>query len=291
MALSTETLKTGGRGTGFRGTRKAAARGTAPAAGNGNRKRNRILLGATGVAGLGLTMEAVSRAGLVHSDFLPPFSTVLGEAVLIWGREDFRADVLSTIGSYLLGMGLSALIAIPLGVLFGLSERVYRASRAVVELIRPIPPVALIPLVVLVFGNGLEMKLVIVVFAAVWPILFNTMYGVHDVDKQGKEMARSFGVSPAGVIRRVVLPGAAPFIATGIRVSSSIALIVVITVELIAGGAEGIGAFIARTRATGTEVELVYAGTLMAGVLGLSLNMILNSAERRWFGWQSTKGA
>ena len=104
-------------------------------------------------------------------------------------------------------------------------------------------------------------------------------------------MARSFGVSSAGVIRRVVLPGAAPFIATGIRVSSSIALIVVITVELIAGGAEGIGAFIARTRSTGTEVELVYAGTLMAGVLGLALNMILNSAERRWFGWQTTKGA
>jgi NitT/TauT family transport system permease protein len=278
MALSTETTKTG-------------ARETAPAPGNGHRKRNRILLGAAGVAGLGLTMEAVSRAGLVDSDFLPPFSTVLGEAVLIWGRGDFRADVLSTIGSYLLGMGLSALIAIPLGVLFGLSEKAYRASRAVVELIRPVPPVALIPLVVLVFGNGLEMKLVIVVFAAVWPILFNTMYGVHDVDKQGKEMARSFGVGPAGVIRRVVLPGAAPFIATGIRVSSSIALIVVITVELIAGGAEGIGAFIARTRATGTEVELVYAGTLMAGVLGLALNMILNSAERRWFGWQTSKGA
>ena len=95
-------------------------------------------------------------------------------------------------------MGLSALIAIPLGVLFGLSERAYRASRAVVELIRPIPPVALIPLVVLVFGNGLEMKLVIVVFAAVWPILFNTMYGVHDVDKQGKEMARSLGSAPRG---------------------------------------------------------------------------------------------
>ena len=291
MALSTEAMKTGARGAGSRGTRKAAGRGAPSAPGNGKRKRSRILLGAAGVAGLGLTMEAVSRAGVVDADFLPPFSTVLREAVLIWEREDFRADVLSTIGSYLLGMGLSALIAIPLGVLFGLSERVYRASRAVVELIRPVPPVALIPLVVLVFGNGLEMKLVIVVFAAVWPILFNTMYGVHDVDKHGKEMARSFGVSPAGVIRRVVLPGAAPFIATGIRVSSSIALIVVVTVELIAGGAEGIGAFIARTRATGTEVELVYAGTLMAGVLGLALNMILNSAERRWFGWQTTKGA
>ncbi|MFT4468873.1 ABC transporter permease [Arthrobacter sulfonylureivorans] len=250
------------------------------------------MAGTAGVIGLGLVIEVVSRAGLVHPDFLPPFSTVLRESVLIWGREDFRSDVLSTLSSYLLGLGLSALIAVPLGVLFGLSDKAYRACRAVVELIRPIPPVALIPLVVLVFGNGLQMKLVIVIFAAVWPILFNTMYGVHDVDKQGKEMARSFGVGPAGVTRRVVLPGAAPFIATGIRVSSSIALIVVITVELIAGGAEGVGAFIARSRASGTEVELVYAGTLMAGLLGLVMNMIMNAAERRWFAWQTTtKGA
>lgn len=292
MTSSTLRTKPGTRGSNFAGTGNSPAPGNARSTKAGNQKRSRLLLGMGGIIGLGLIIEIVSRAGLVHPDFLPPFSTVLKESALIWGRDDFRTDVVSTVVSYILGLGLSALIAIPLGVVFGLSEKAYRASRAVVELIRPIPPVALIPLVVLVFGNGLEMKLVIVVFAAVWPILFNTMYGVHDVDKQGKEMARSFGISPAGVIRRVVLPGAAPFIATGIRVSSSIALIVVITVELIAGGADGVGAFIARTRATGTEVELVYAGTLMAGALGLAMNMIMNSAERRWFGWQTTtKGA
>ena len=198
MALSTEAMKTGARGTGSPGTRKAARRGAPSAPGTGSRKRNRILLGAAGVSGLGLTMEAVSRAGLVDSDFLPPFSTVLGEAVLIWGRGDFRADVVSTIGSYLLGMGLSALIAIPLGVLFGLSERAYRASRAVVELIRPIPPVALIPLVVLVFGNGLEMKLVIVVFAAVWPILLTRCTGCTTSTSRARKWRAVSGSAPRG---------------------------------------------------------------------------------------------
>ncbi|MHA6969344.1 ABC transporter permease (plasmid) [Glutamicibacter bergerei] len=250
--------------------------------------RRTLWAGLSGVAGLALILEVVSRAGLVHPDFLPPFSVVLRESIAVWALPDFRADVASTLGSYFLGLTLSALIAIPAGILFGLSEKSYRLTRAVVELIRPIPPVALIPLVVLVFGNGLEMKLVIVMFAAVWPILFNTIYGVHDVDRQAREMAQSFGLRPWRIIRRVVLPSAAPFIATGIRISSSIALIVVITVELIAGGADGLGAFIARSRASGTEVELVYAGTLVAGFLALVINLLMNKAERRWFAWQTT---
>lgn len=264
-------------------TTRLAARGTRSSA-----SIRTLWAGLAGVTGLALVLEVVSRAGLVHPDFLPPFSTVLRESILVWALPDFRSDVASTLGSYFLGLGLSSLIAIPTGVLLGLSEKSYKVSRAVVELIRPIPPVALIPLVVLVFGNGLEMKLVIVMFAAVWPILFNTIYGVHDVDRQAREMAQSFGLRPWQIIRRVVLPSAAPFIATGIRISSSIALIVVITVELIAGGADGLGAFIARSRASGTEVELVYAGTLIAGFLALAINLLMNKGERRWFAWQAT---
>src|SRR3546814_6830679 len=114
------------------------------------------------------------------------------------------------------------------------------------------------------------MKLVIVVFAAVWPIIFNTLYGVHDVDPYAKDMARTFGIGGWGIVRRIVVPSAAPFVMTGIRIASSIALIVVITVELIAGGAEGIGAFISRERAYGDAGSYlaVLAATVPAGVLG-----------------------
>jgi NitT/TauT family transport system permease protein len=259
--------------------RRPARRSAAP---------RKVVRGLLGVLALCAVLEAVSRAGIVRPEFLPPFSTVLWNAVLVWGQEEFRADVLSTLLSYLVGMLIAIGIAVPVGIVFGLFEPVYRASRAVVELIRPIPPIALIPLLILLLGTGFEMKLVVVVFATIWPILFNTMYGVHDVDPLAKEMARSFGISRGGVVRRVVIPAAAPFIATGIRISSSIALIVVITVELIAGGAEGVGAFIARSRAAGTEVEDVYAGTLIAGFLGLVINLVLGGAERRWFAWQTT---
>lgn len=261
------------------------------------RSRRRVNVGAlwrgvAGVVGLLVVLEIVSRSGLVDNRYLPPFSSVLWRAVTLWGDADFRADVGSTLLTYLLGILISAVIAIPLGAVFGLFKPVYRAARALIELIRPIPPVALIPLVLLTLGSGLEMKLVIVVFAAVWPIMFNTLYGVHDVDPYAKDMARSFGISRFGIVRRIVIPSAAPFIMTGIRISSSIALIVVITVELIAGGAEGIGAFISRERASYADSSETYlavlAATITAGVLGLVINLIIGWFERRFFGWDST---
>jgi len=246
--------------------------------------------GIAGIVGLALILEIVSRAGIVNPAFLPPFSSVMTKAITLWGDPIFRGDVLSTLLTYVYGMLIAAVIAIPLGIVFGLSRPAYRATRAIVELMRPIPPVSLIPLVLLVLGAGLEMKLVIVVFAAVWPIMFNTLYGVNDVDPLAKEMARSFGVNRFGVIRRIIVPSSAPFIMTGIRIASSIALIVVITVELIAGGAQGLGAFISRERAYGDAESYlaVLAATITAGILGLIINLAIGWVERRYFGWDST---
>lgn len=247
-----------------------------------------MLRGIAGVLGLMIVMEIISRAGIVDPKFLPPFSSILVRAVTLFGDSTFQADLLATISSVVLGILIATVLGVILGIVFGLSDIVYTACRAVVELIRPLPPVALIPLFVLVFGNGLQMKLVVVVFAAIWPILFNTMYAVHDIDPLTKEMAYSFHKSRAQVLLRVIIPGAAPLIATGVRISSSIVLIVVVTVELVAGGAQGIGAFIASSESTGTDTQDVYAGILVAGLLGLVINLLLGAAERRWFSWSTT---
>ncbi|GGA64719.1 nitrate ABC transporter permease [Pseudoclavibacter endophyticus] len=264
----------------------AATRASAP-----RRKTRRLLRGLVGVLGLAAVIEIVSRLGIVNPAFLPPFSEVVVNAVGLLARPAFLMHVGATVGTYALGLAIAIVIAVPIGTIFGLSQPVYRSSRTLVELMRPVPPVALIPLVVLAVGSGIEMKLIVVVFAAVWPILFNTMYGVHDVDPVAKHMARSFGLTRGAVIRRVVIPSSAPFIVTGIRVASSIALIVVVTVELVAGGADGIGAFISRARAAGDAVLDVYAGTLMAGVIGLLINLGIGWAERRYFGWADRQEA
>lgn len=247
-----------------------------------------VVLGALGVVLLLSVLEIVSRAGLVNEKFLPPFSVVAQAMVGLFVDPVFLVDLVSTISTWAIGLTISALVAIPLGIALGLSEVGYRSSRTVIELVRTMPAVALIPLVILVVGQGIEMKLIIAVYAAMWPILFNTIYGVHGTDPKAREMAQSFGLGRAAIIRRIVIPSAAPFIATGIRVSSSIVLIVIITVELIAGGATGLGSFIARMRVLGDQVVYVYAGILVTGLLGLAINLLLGAIERRAFGWNLT---
>ncbi len=159
-------------------------------------------------------------------------------------------------------------------------------ARALVEFLRPIPSVALIPLAILLFGQGLQLKTSLIAYASFWPLLFNTVYGVQDVDPIAKDTARSFGLGRLAVLGRVTLPAASPFIATGVRVASAIALILAISTELLAGAAGGIGSFILRASSGGGNADLVYAATAMTGVLGLVLNWALLLVERRALAWQ-----
>ncbi|MGP6169669.1 ABC transporter permease [Microbacterium sp. A204] len=265
-------------------TETAVMRALVPA-----KKSPRLRRGITGVVILALILEIVPRLGIVDQAFLPPLSTVLVKLVQEFASPAFLLATLNTLLTWFLGLGIATLIAVPLGTLLGLSEFTYRVSRAVIDLIRPIPPIALIPLLILVLGQTLEMKLVLVVFAVVWPILFNTISGVRDVEPQLVQMARSFGYSRPKTIWKVVVPSAAPFMATGVRIASSIALIVVVTVEMIAGGSDGLGAYIAESRAIGTDVPKIFAGTLMTGILGLAINSVIGAVETRVFGWSERR--
>lgn len=251
------------------------------------RRRNRLLRGVGGVLAFMAVAEIVSRLGIVNPKFLPPFSTVLVETVLIFGREDFRSAVMATLSGWSSGLLVTALIGIPFGCLLGMSDWAYRFTRPLIEVIRPIPAVALIPLLVVLLGQTLQMKITITVWASIWPILFNTIYGVRSVLPQTKEMARSFGFGWWGVARRIVIPSAAPFIATGFRLSAAVSLIVVITAEMLGGSAVGIGAFIGQVRALGLEPILAYAATVVAGILGVVVNLTINALERHRFAWQN----
>lgn len=249
--------------------------------------KERIALGGVGILSLAAVLELFSRSGIVHERFLPPFSEVMVQAVMLWSDPEFLIDILATLSAFVLGLAITIAIAVPLGTILGLVPTAYSATQSILELVRALPTIALIPLVVLLAGIGLETKLVLVVLGMLWPILFNTIYGVRDVDVQAKEMAKLFGYSPIGVVRKVTIPAATPFIAAGIRIASSIGLLVVISVELIVGGSTGLGAFIAESAAAG-RVVLVFAGVLISGALGLVVNLIIGAAERKWFFWQQT---
>jgi NitT/TauT family transport system permease protein len=245
--------------------------------------------GAVGVAALFAASELLGRAEIVDRSYLPPASSIVTRAVELVGDTLFLQYLLDTLTAWAVGLGLATLIAVPLGLLLGSVPAVNAATRAIVEFLRPIPSVALIPLAGLLLGSGLNMKVALIVYAASWPILFNTMYGLDEVDPAGKETLRVFGFGRLEILLRVSLPSAAPFIATGIRLAAAIALILAVGTEIIAGFGEGLGIFIAQAYSMPDGARDVLAGTVWAGSLGLLIDAGLGQAQRRMFRWHHAR--
>jgi NitT/TauT family transport system permease protein len=252
----------------------------------GTGRRLTVLHGAVGLVALFLVAELVSRAGLVNELYLPPASLVLLRVAELFVDPGFLGAIAATLQAWAIGLLVCVVVSVAIGVVLGSSRAAYSASRAVIEFLRPIPSVALIPLAILVLGNDTDMKVALIVFSASWPVLFNTVYGMHDVDPVAKLTAKSFGRGRISTLFSVSLPSAAPFIFTGIRIAASVALIVAVSAELLAGASEGLGRWMLDAGSTGNRADLVYAATIVAGLLGLVINGVLVLIERRFLSWQ-----
>lgn len=252
----------------------------------GSSRRMTVIRGALGLLALFGIAELVSRSGIVDEAFLPPTSLVLLRVGELLIDPAFLGEVLATLYAWAIGLAICIVVSVTIGVVLGSSRALYSASRAVIEFIRPIPSVALIPLAMIVLGNDAEMKIALIVFSTSWPVLFNTIYGMHDVDPIAKLTAQSFGRGRLATLFSVSLPSAAPFIFTGIRIAASVALIVAISSELLASASEGLGRWMLDAGATGNRPDLVYAATIIAGLIGLAINFVLVFMERRFLAWQ-----
>ena len=222
-----------------------------------------------------LILELVTRLELVPPIYLPRASTVVRRMVELLQDPKFLSHVVATLHAWAVGLALATLISVPIGILIGTSELAYKMTSPLIEFMRPIPSVALIPLGILLWGQGFSMKIILVAYAATWPILFNTLYGVHDVDPIAVQTARCFGLKQAAILRRISLPSASPFIFTGIRISAAIALIVVIGAELLASADSGIGSYILFVSSNGGQMDSVLAGAAIAGIIGALINSAL----------------
>jgi NitT/TauT family transport system permease protein len=261
-----------------------------PAAGTSPARRGRAIRwarGLTGVVVFLLLAEALGRLGVIPQSALPLTSTVVARAVGLLGNGRFLADLGATLEAWAVGLAITVAVGVPLGVLLGSVPGVRVATRAIVEFLRPIPSVALILLVSLLLGPGLRMSVTLIVYGAIWPVLYNTIAGLDDVDPVAKETHRAFGFSWLASIRMVSLPSAAPFIATGIRLASSVAIILDIGAGYITGriNGAGIGAFIADYSSGAGNLPVILAATVWAGILGLVLDRALVWAEHRLLRW------
>ncbi|MEU6647392.1 ABC transporter permease [Saccharomonospora sp. NPDC046836] len=249
-----------------------------------------VLRNLAGLVGFFLLWEGAVRAGLVPELFVPPPSVVLATTVDLLGQQSFLRDVIATLLAWAIALLISIGVAVPAGLLLGSVPWLRAATRAIVEFLRPIPSVALIPLVLLVIGSGPEAKIALAVYAAVWPILFNTIYALAEIDPVLLDTARACGTSKARMLTSVALPHAAPFVFTGIRMSAAIALILVVSTEYVASAATGLGRFILDASSGGSRMDLVLAGTVVAGLIGYLINDGLERIGRRLFRWSDTVG-
>ncbi len=231
--------------------------------------------------------QLVVGIGLLNEDHVPSMSATVAELAELFTDPGFWSAVGNTLQGWALGLGIAAVLAIPLGIVIGSSATAYRSVRFVVEFLRPIPSVALVPLAVLIYGVGLESKVFLAAFASFWPLFVQTLYGVQDVDPVATDTARSFGLNRFERLYRVTLPSAVPYLATGLRISSSVALILAVTAEIVIGSA-GLGREINVAR-SGGAVELMYALIITTGLLGWLLNIATTQAERRVLHWHPSQ--
>jgi NitT/TauT family transport system permease protein len=243
--------------------------------------------GLVGVLGFLLVWEAFGRSGAVRPELLPPASTVLTTLAGLLVDPAFLTDVLITLGSWAAAVALAVLLAVPSGLVLGSVAPVRTATRSLVEFLRPVPSVALIPLVVVVLGRGPDTTIALAVYAAVWPLLLTTSYAMGEIDPVQTDTARAFGLSTTRRLFTVALPHAAPFVMTALRVSAAIALILVVSSELLGAGTAGIGQFVFAAGSGGGRMDLVLAGTLTVGLIGCAVNAGLETAHRRFFGWDA----
>src|SRR5579863_7670108 len=180
------------------------------------------------------------------------------------------------------GLGVGAAIGLALGVAFGLSRALDRLMELPVEVLRPIPSVAVIPVALVALGFGYRLEIAIIAFACVWPMLLLTRAAVGGVEPRLIEVARALRLSFAARIAKIIVPAALPRIFVAFRLAAGVSLIVAVTVE-IAVNPIGLGAGI-MTAGQALRPELMLAYLLWIGIVGFALNAALVLAQRRLFG-------
>ncbi len=233
--------------------------------------------------------QYVSRSGLISEQDLPAMTTTFQELWSMMHTREFWAAFGQTVRGWALGLGVATALAVPIGIVLGSSQFALRAFRIPIEFLRPIPSAALIPLLFLTLGTTLKSEIFLAAFGAFWPLLVQTIYGVRDVDPVALDTARSFGIGRFERLYRIKLPSAVPYIATGLRISSAVALILAFTAELFMG-IPGLGQIMNVAESFGLTVQ-VYALALATGFLGLGIYVVFSALERWALRWHPSQRA
>jgi len=251
------------------------------------RRLGGLLLPALSVAIALAIWEVVSRTETIPQTELPAMTTSFRALGSMLETASFWEAFGRTVRGWALGLGIATALAVPIGIVLGSSRFAADAFRVPIEFLRPIPSAALIPLLFLTIGTNVRSEVFLAAFGAFWPLLVQTMYGVRDVDPIALDTGRSFGLGRLERLYRITLPSSVPYIATGLRISSTVALILAFTAELFMG-IPGLGQSVNIAQSYGLNDQL-YALALAVGFLGLGIHLLFSAIERRALRWHPSQ--
>jgi ABC-type nitrate/sulfonate/bicarbonate transport system permease component len=231
-----------------------------------------------------LLWECGSRSSPKLQLYIPPVSRVVFSLGQLIVSGQVTAHLLTTLRRFMEGYLLASTIAVTLGVVLGYFRLVHSLLETLIEFLRPMPSVAIVPVAILLLGIGDGMIVAVTVYASTWPILINTIDGVRHIERTLIDTGRTFGLARRHILWQIVLPAASPYIVTGLRVSLSIALILVTTAEMIAGS-RGLGFFILDEERS-LQSSNMYAGIILVALLGYLLNHLFVTLEKRAMQWR-----
>jgi len=223
-----------------------------------------------------------NQFGLAAS-VLPPVADVARQFFAVLVRPEFLTGFGATVFDAARGLLIAALLAIPAGILIGMFPRLEIATRMLVDFGRSFPVIALLPILVLLLGATAAMKVVAIAIACFFPILLQTIYGARRLDPTIVDTIRSFRIPGHLRFFKVLLPAAGPFIATGLRIATTVSILVAVGVEIVSL-TPGLGREIALSRSY-NETATTYAYIIYAGLLGVAITTLWDLAEARLLRW------
>jgi NitT/TauT family transport system permease protein len=244
-------------------------------------------LGVIGVISFFGAWEIATRFGILNPFYFPPFSAIIAKGYELFANGSIWEHLWFSLTNFAVGFVISVLLGVLLGIPMGWYKNVCKTFDPLLSGIYATPLIALLPLIIMMFGLGAVSKIIMTILAAVFPILINTMVGISNTDHRLITMARSFGAKDNQIFRKVSLPGSLPYIVAGMRVALGRALVYIVVAEQY-GAATGLG-YLSSVAAQRFQMAAMFVPIVIIAGLGAGLNELLKSVERRLDKWKPQK--
>ncbi|MDR2007285.1 MAG: ABC transporter permease [Acidaminococcales bacterium] len=239
----------------------------------------------SGLVGFFLLWEIAPRLGVIDEQFIPPVSAVLAAMAKMTGGGELFVHIAASVQRTLIGIFLATIIAIPAGfILGGAFPAATLFLRPLTRILGQINAFCLFPIFILFFGIGELSKISIIFWSTIWPIFSTTVAGVRQIDPLYIKIARSMGTGKLSIFYKVIMPGAAPVIFTGVRAGANLAFLMLIAAELI-GAKAGLG-WLIKNSTENFIIPRLFAAALLIAVLGMLANYLITYAEKTLISWK-----